>query len=155
VYDLASLVPPRRTVAAVWTIVKNWQCAGLVVQNSLAGYAALPQIKRNLPTIKIVDVIHSVDELWDQVAVTREVDSQIDTRVAISGEIRRRLLSSGTSEERIRVIRSGVDLQHFHASRVPAGTDVRQILFVGRLDPAKRPLLLVEIAARLAAHRGA
>ena len=62
VYDLARVVPPRQTVAAVYSIITNWKCAAVLVQNSLAGYAALPHIGRDLPHARLMDVVHSVDE---------------------------------------------------------------------------------------------
>jgi hypothetical protein len=45
VYDLAAAVAPERVPASVFTIVSNWKCDAVLVQNSLPGYAALPQIK--------------------------------------------------------------------------------------------------------------
>src|SRR5207248_6522016 len=100
------LIPPKRTAAAIGTIVKNWRCDYVVIQNSLYGYAALPQIRRDCPRAKILDLVHSIDDLWDQSSVTREVAPQIDIRIALSTGIRQHLLSAGTVEERIRVIRS-------------------------------------------------
>jgi hypothetical protein len=51
VYDLAQLVPPERMSAAVSSIVSNWRCDAVLVQNSLYGYAALPDIKRHSPWV--------------------------------------------------------------------------------------------------------
>jgi glycosyltransferase involved in cell wall biosynthesis len=154
VYDLAMAVPAERATGAVFSIVANWRCDAILVQNSLYGYAALPHIRSELPDSRIVDLIHALDGQWDQIAVTSKVAALIDLRAVISDSVRHRLLESGIPRDRIRLVRNGVDLEKFRASRVPSD-GVRQILFVGRLDAVKRPLLLAKIAARLAMLRSA
>jgi len=153
VYDLAQVVPPDRLVGAVYSMILNWQCDLVVVQNTMYGYAALPQIKRALPGARTMDVIHAIDELWDQVAYTTQVAPSIDMRVALSEAAHSRLIAGGTNAERARLLRSGVNLERFCPAPLRE-TAVKQILFVGRLDPFKRPLLLVDIAARLRSLRG-
>ncbi|HEY1220422.1 MAG TPA: glycosyltransferase [Bryobacteraceae bacterium] len=149
VYDLARLVPPHRTVAAVYSIVKNWKCAAVLVQNSLAGYAAFPHIGRDLPHVKLMDMVHAVDENWDLISVTADVARQIDVRVAVSDAVRSRLLDCGTPEGHISMVRNGVDLERFRRSSPTAPHERKRILFAGRLDPIKRPALLADIAREL------
>ena len=149
VYDLARVVPPRKTVAAIYTIVTNWNCGAVVVQNSLAGYAALPHIARDLPHAKLLDVLHSVDEQWDLISVTAGLARQIDVRVAVSDAVRSRLLACGTPGDHIELVRNGVDLERFRPEPETAARERKRILFASRLDPIKRPSLLVEIAREL------
>jgi glycosyltransferase involved in cell wall biosynthesis len=151
-YDLAKVVPPERMVAALCSVISNWRCDTLLVQNSLYGYAAIPHIKKLLPGIRIIDVIHSVDETWDQVASTAEVASQIDLRVAMSQSVRTRLFALGTPEEKILLVRNGVDLERFRPAPLNTSS-TSNILFAGRLDPVKRPLLIADIAHELAKLR--
>jgi glycosyltransferase involved in cell wall biosynthesis len=153
VYDLARAVPTERTPEAILAVVANWKCDAVLVQNSLPGYAALSHIKRAFPGIRTIDLIHALDDQWDQVSVTAGVAAFIDLRVAVSQAVGERLLASGTPKERIRIVRNGIDLDRFRVAPLRPATDPRQILFAGRLDPVKRPLLLVEIAERLAALR--
>lgn len=153
VYDLAPLVPPRLMSAAIYSIVTNWQCEAILVQNCLFSYAALPLIRKDAPRTRILDLLHGSGDDWDQIAATAAVSSAIDVRVAISDEVRRRLLRAGVPGCKVRLIRNGVDLQRFRPSpRTPGGVAGR-VLFAGRLDRVKRPLLLVDIAERLAALR--
>ncbi len=49
VYDLAKVVPPEKMIAALCSIIANWRCDYVVIQNSLYGYAAIPHIKKMLP----------------------------------------------------------------------------------------------------------
>ncbi len=80
-YDLAHVVPPERMAAALCSVISNWRCDHLLVQNSLYGYAAIPHIKKLLPEIKIIDVIHSVDDAWDLIGATAPVAKDIELRV--------------------------------------------------------------------------
>ena len=152
VYDLARVVGPDRITAALCSMVSNWRCDTLVLQNSLYGYAALPYIKKLLPSLRIIDVVHYIDEGWDQVASTAEVAFHIDRRVALAESVRDRLLATGTPEWKILLVRNGVDLDRFHPSPIQAA-GFRQILFAARLVPRKRPLLLADIARELCSLR--
>jgi len=149
IYDLAKVVPAKRMTGAVFSIVSNWKCDVVLVQNSLYGYSALPAIKRASPQTKTVDIIHAIDDRWDQVTSTAQVASDIDIRAAVSGAVRDRLIAAGTPPDRVRMLRSGVDLERFKSSTTRPDTAIKQILFAGRLDPVKRPLLLIDIAAEL------
>jgi glycosyltransferase involved in cell wall biosynthesis len=153
VYDLARIVPPQKTVAAIYSIVTNWKCAAVLVQNSLAGYSAFPHIKRDLPHAKLMDLVHSVDENWDLISVTAGLARQIDVRVAVSGAVRSRLLACGTPENHVVTVRNGVDLERFRPALETTPHDRKQILFAGRLDPIKRPSILVDIAGELLSLR--
>ena len=145
VYDLAALVEPEKMVAALYSLAANWGFDAVVLQNSLAGYSAIPHWKRALPGLRVVDWIHAVDEAWDVVGASAAVASGIDVRVAISQAGADRLQQAGTPEDRIRLIRNGVDLKRYQ----PVEKESKTILFAGRLDPVKRPLLVAEMAAQL------
>jgi glycosyltransferase involved in cell wall biosynthesis len=145
VYDLAALVAPERMIAALYSIAVNWKFDAVIVQNSLAGYSAIRHWKRELPGLKVLDWIHAVEEAWDFVSSTAPVAEGIDVRVAISQAGVERLRRAGTPPHKIRLIRNGIDLDRFR----PLEKESRNILFAGRLDPIKRPLLLADIAARL------
>jgi glycosyltransferase involved in cell wall biosynthesis len=151
-YDLAKVVPPERMIAALCSVISNWRCDYLVVQNSLYGYAAIPHIKKLLPTIRIIDVIHSVDETWDQIGSTAGVASQIDLRVAMSEAVRERLLATGTPDEKILLVRNGVDLERFQPAPLNSHS-TKTILFPARLDSVKQPLLVADIAKELSKLR--
>jgi glycosyltransferase involved in cell wall biosynthesis len=148
VYDLAQIVTPERMTAAVYSIITNWRCDYLVLQNSLYGYAALSHIKQVLPSIQIIDVNHYVDDTWDQIGSTAQAAPYIDRRVALAESVRDRLLALGTAESKILLVRNGVDLERFHPTPLPSNS-TKTILFAARLDPRKRPLLLADIAREL------
>jgi glycosyltransferase involved in cell wall biosynthesis len=152
IYDLAALVSPGRLVGAVYSIAANWQVDYFLVQNSLEAYGAIPQLKKDSPGTKVMDVIHGVDEEWDVISATSAIAGHIDTRIVISEAARERLRRLGAKETSIRLIRPGIDLQHF--SPAPLRTALRRILFAARLDSVKRPLLVADIALALLKRRG-
>ena len=152
VYDLAQVVTPERMTAAVYSVVTNWQCDYLLLQNSLYGYAALSHIKKQLPSIQIIDLNHYVDERWDQIASTAEAAPYIDRRVALADSVRDRLLAIGTPESKILLVRNGVDLERFQPAP-PSLDSTKTILFAARLTPRKRPVLLPDIAQQLSQLR--
>ena len=153
VYDLRELVGLEKSGAALYSIAVNWQIETLLVQNSLIGYAMLPRLKTRMPGLRTIDLIHSVDEDWDIVAATRAVSDAIDLRVATSETVWRSLRPQGMDDSRIRLIRAAVDLKRFSPCPPAAGGEPHCVLFAGRLDPVKRPLLLPEIAAELRRRR--
>jgi glycosyltransferase involved in cell wall biosynthesis len=153
VYDLARVMPPERMVAALCSIISNWRCDYLLIQNSLYGYAAIPHLRKILPDIKIIDVIHSVDDAWDQIRSTVEVAPEIDQRIAMSQSVRDRLIALGTAGSKITLARNGVDLERFQPAPPHSTDSVKTILFAARLDAVKRPLLVADIAKALSALR--
>jgi glycosyltransferase involved in cell wall biosynthesis len=153
VYDLAGIVAPDRLAGAIYSIVTNWACDVVLVQNSLPGYSAIPHLKRDLPGVKIIDLVHSVGEDWDLVSCTAAVAEDIDARIVISEAGRRHLRGFGVPDEKIWLIRNGIDLERFAAAGPSPRSDVKRILFAGRLDPVKRPLILVDIARILSKLR--
>jgi glycosyltransferase involved in cell wall biosynthesis/GT2 family glycosyltransferase len=153
VYDLQELVGFDKAGAAIYSIAVNWQVETLLVQNSLTGYGILPHLKARIPSLRTIDLIHSVDEDWDLVSATRDAAASLDVRVAICEAVRSRLRQEGTPESRIRLIRNGVDLRRFSPRRAGASDGLHRILFAGRLDAVKRPLLVPEIAEALRERR--
>ncbi|HEY1758882.1 MAG TPA: glycosyltransferase [Bryobacteraceae bacterium] len=155
IYDLRKLMHPEKLAAGIYSICINWELDALVVQNSLSAYSVLPQIKERLPGLRSIDLIHSVDADWNLVAATRAVDAALDVRVALSASVRRELVGQGIEEGKIRLILNGVDLECFAADAQCSTPDYpHRILFAGRLEAVKRPLLLVEIGRRLRLRRG-
>ncbi len=153
VYDLASVVSPGRLAGGVYSIVTNWGCDAILVTNSLPGYSAIPPLKKNFPAIRTMDLVHAVGEEWDLVSCTAAVAGDIDTRIVISEAGRSHLRKFGVADEKIRLIRNGIDLGRFTPAGLRPSSEVKRILFAGRLDPVKRPLVLVDIARALLALR--
>ncbi|HXB73623.1 MAG TPA: glycosyltransferase [Candidatus Acidoferrales bacterium] len=153
VYDLAAIVPEELMPAAVFSVVRNWRCDHVLLQNSLAGYAALTHIRRELPSVRLIDILHAVESRWNQIATVEQVPPEIDSRVAMNQGVRDRLLANRQPPNKIVLLRAGIDLDRFLPAPERSQDSPRRILFAGRLDPVKRPLLLVDIATRLSVLR--
>jgi glycosyltransferase involved in cell wall biosynthesis len=156
--DLEKLVPLERAPGALYSMALNWEIDALVLQNSLAGYSALPAIKEKRPTTRVADILHAVDEDWDFFSATLDVAAAIDERIVISEAGRERLAEMRTPQEAIRLIPNGVDLRRFDPSRFDRDAvrrdwrvahGVRVVAFVGRLDRVKRPLLLADVVREI------
>lgn len=153
IYDLAALVPPERVPAALYSIAANWAFDFILIQNSLSAYTIAAELRKRLPRMRLMNLIHSADdEGWDLISTTAAASPYFDVQIAISETVRKRLLESGARADRIRLIRNGVELSHFRPLPVRSRNPAR-ILFAGRLDPVKRPLMLADIALALKKYR--
>ena len=157
-FDLAKLMPGERVPGALYSMALNWGFEAILLQNSLAAYSVLPAIKLKAPEVRMVDVLHAVDDNWDFFSATLDVAEAIDLRVAISEAGRERLIEMETPADAIRMIPNGVDLARFDPApfdreavrrqwRVPKKASI--VAFVGRLERVKRPLLLADVAREL------
>jgi glycosyltransferase involved in cell wall biosynthesis/GT2 family glycosyltransferase len=149
VYDLSALVIPEKLPAAVYSVIANWEPETVLIQNSLIAYAVAPHLRKRLPNVRLLDLIHSVDEDWNILTATAAVAGVLDLRVAVSETVRRRLVESGEPAAKTRVARSGINLRRFACSTPVRDAQPYRILFLGRLDAVKRPLLLADIALAL------
>jgi glycosyltransferase involved in cell wall biosynthesis/GT2 family glycosyltransferase len=149
IFDLRSIVSSENLRGAIYSVVRNWECDTVLVQNALPFYSVIRDLKEELPGLKILDLVHAVGEDWDLVACTRELGDQIDARIAISETARTHLLRAGMPLNRIHLIRTGIDLQRFNLSTPTSRPGPARVLFVARLEPVKRPMLLVDIALAL------
>ncbi len=69
--------------------------------------------------------------------------------VAVSDEVRNRLRSAGVAEQRICLIRNGVDVASFNVPRQASATGALRFGLVGRLAPEKGVDLFLEAAAQV------
>jgi glycosyltransferase involved in cell wall biosynthesis len=152
VHDLAECAEPETIPSVLYSLIANSGIDTILVQNSLFAYAILPECKQALPQLKVIDLVHAVGSDWDIASTTARVARYIDTRIVISEAARNHLLKLGVPGQKIRVIQNGVDLERFRPVPI-SNSEAFRILFAARLDPVKRPLLLVDIARTLARLR--
>jgi len=155
IYNLPALVVPEKLSSAVYSVVANWKPDTVLIQNSLVAYAVTPYLRKQLPELRLLDLVHSVDADWNILAATQSIAGCLDLRVAVSETVRRRIAALGPASTRTCVVHAGVDMGRF--SGISPVRDARpfRILFAGRLDPVKRPMMLVRIAAALRLRRAA
>ena len=148
-YDLEALVSEERLVAALYSVITNWRFDAVLIQNTMIAYIVIRELSKALPHVRLMDLIHSIEPEWDIVASTLPAARYLQTRVVISEAARRHLQAAGVAEKKIRLIRNGIDLNVYTPSVVGRSHTPARIVFAGRLDPVKRPLLLVDIARAL------
>lgn len=148
IHDLRQLLPEERVAGALYSMAVNWKWDGLVAQNTPLAYSPLPALKEKLPGLRVIDIVHDTDEEGTFFAAL-DAGDWIDRRVAVSEKGRRRLIDMAVDEDRIRLIRNGVDLEQLKPG--PRGHDrgPARIVFAGRLTERKRPLLLLDIDREL------
>ena len=146
IYDLGALVPPERMAGAIYSMATNRKFETLLIQNSPSAYAAIGNIREDQPALKVMDVVHLVSGEGD---VFQAADRHIDLRIAVSEAGRTRLLDVGTAEEKIRLIRSGINLEYFRPEPPRRAEGPRAVLFAGPLESVECPTLLVKIALEL------
>ncbi len=151
IYDLEHLVGFDHAPAALLSVAVNWQFDAILIQNALGAYSVAPHLKERIPNLRLFDLIHAATDEWDIALATKALATAFTRRIVVSETLRNRLVAAGLPSETIQVIRNGVDPRKFaklEDERPPDG--IHRILFAGRLDPVKRPLLLVDIAGELA-----
>jgi teichuronic acid biosynthesis glycosyltransferase TuaC len=122
------------------------------------GYAALKIGKALSVPVVAMGVGSDVHNIGDRFSAmhTRTVLRQADYLVAISGDLRRRMVAMGAPPEKTRAILSGCDLSVFHPrnrleARQKLGIDpaVEAVVYIGRMDVKKGLRELVVAAASL------
>ncbi|MFN0029670.1 MAG: glycosyltransferase family 4 protein [Acidimicrobiales bacterium] len=156
VWNLPDLMSEADYASFVLSFVKERHVALIHIMNSHLGFDLIPSFKKYFPQTKIV-VQHHAEEV-DQSGYVRYVASRyghlVDAYSATSRDLKRRLIGHGVHESSVRVIYTGIDATGEWAprfERVPRldGSPMR-VLFAGRLEDQKDPLLMVQVAKALA-----
>jgi glycosyltransferase involved in cell wall biosynthesis len=144
IYDLGAFIPPERMAGAIYSLATNWKFETLLIRNSLSAYAAIGSIREDQPAVKVIDIVQAVAGEGD---VIQAADRHINLRIAVSEASRRRLLDAGIAEEKIRLIRNGINLEYFQPAPPRRAEGPSVVLFAGPLDSVERPTMLVKIAS--------
>lgn len=126
------------------------------------GYAAVKIGKAlSVPVIAmgVGSDVHSIGDRFSRIH-TRTVLHQADFLLGISEDLRQRCVAMGAAAEKTRTVISGCDLSVFHVrDRVSAREKLqvdpssKVIVYVGRMDPKKGLLELIEAAVALRSTR--
>jgi glycosyltransferase involved in cell wall biosynthesis len=127
----------------------------VLTSNNLAGYEALPLIRRSIPTVFATDVIHGQGGRhenggWPQ--VSQGYDALLDKRIVVSYYLREYLVQQLAIDPRkVSVVPNAVAPPR----RLPPAKEIASlqgafiVLWAGRFSPEKRPELAVETARRV------
>jgi glycosyltransferase involved in cell wall biosynthesis len=126
------------------------------------GYAAL-KIARvlGIPAVAmgVGSDVHNIGDRFSA-SLTRTVLRQADFLIAISGDLRNRMIAMGAPPEKTRSVISGCDSSVFHPMdraearrKLAISPAVEAVVYIGRMDLKKGLLELVEAAASLHSTR--
>ncbi len=134
----------------------------LLVSNSQAGYYMMPWIKSQFPHLLIIDYVHTVENYWKAGghARTSAAFGEIVYKTYVCNNATRTVMIKqlGRSADSVQTVHVGVDHREFCRTNVEKGhlyqllkVDEKRplILFPCRINPLKRPFLMLEIADRV------
>jgi len=137
-------------------LIESKQVDILLIAGCSFVYPLLPELKSRFPHLKVVDQL--LNEVG-HIESNRKYGALIDMNVVTSDLIQDVLVNRfGESEEKVRVIANGIDVEHeFNPARETGGEEViapvmREkflVTFAGRFSEEKCPEKFVEIAAAL------
>jgi len=156
IFHLAELVEPDSRADAIIALARSRGSRVILSSGAVAYYAALDEIKSNLPSLRTVDILHNdTSHIGDAVRASRS----IDRHVAVSYRVAASLAQQGVPRDRIAVIPNGVDVNGAFSldrvnrsevrERLEIAPDTFVVTFVGRLAHEKRPDAFLEIVAAL------
>ncbi|MFN2469491.1 MAG: glycosyltransferase [Gaiellaceae bacterium] len=102
-----------------------------------------------VPTIVRTEHLPDVVTAADQRAAYRALVPQLDRVISVSREAAKSYVNAGIPQERIRVVRNGIEPLSARPERLGLRGDARLVVCVGRLTEQKGFDLLVEAAAEL------
>ena len=119
----------------------------LIISNSISGYMSLPEVKKNIKEIKVLDILHGEGGSNDNGGAPKFMqpyEGFIDKHIVVSEYLKKYLVNTyKNKKEKITVVHNGVDTNFFKPSS--NGTE-NKISWIGRFSEEKDPLLFVKLA---------
>jgi GT2 family glycosyltransferase len=153
IYDLTLVAGPDMMAPALYTIIVNWECETVVIQDSPAAYSAVVAMRRERPEMRILDIVHTAGGEKHPLPSGPDFAALFDFRLAVSTAAAEHLKASGTPAERILRAPVAIDIGRFYSAPQHAGNGLKQVLIAGSPRQAKR--LSAKIGTALAKLRPA
>ncbi len=160
-------LPSRTRYGAFVKYLQSNNIDIIFVTHSLWLYEHVARLKRDLPSIRVVDSLHVLEPYcfrggYPDISANRFVHPFIDASILISRNIESYLLKNyHVSRNKLHVIHNGIDTVLFNSCSIISNTLKTSILptvtaktlgFIGRFTEQKRPLFFVRIACDLIAR---
>lgn len=158
IYHLPKFLAPDRWADFIRYLIEAKRVGLLWMVGSIFVYDLIPELTTAYPGLRVVDLLFNT---VGHTANNRRHAREIDLTIVENEEVRSWLLEHGESDARIRLIKSGVDLD-LHSPRgkssevlahLGIGEDAFLVGFSGRWSEEKDPLGFVEIASRVRAPK--
>lgn len=167
VYDLTSFLDQKYWLAFINYIIKKENINIILNSNSKFGYYCMPYLKAKYPNIPIVDYVHMEEWYNRNGGYSRysAMYSPLIDKTLICNENSRKVLIEHfkRNEKEIETIYIGVDEEKFNPNNydkeeltkkyIGKNINKKIITYICRISEQKRPLLLLEIIAKLKKER--
>ena len=167
VYDLTSFLDQKYWLAFINYIIKKENINLILNSNSKMGYSILPYIKSTHVDIPIIDYVH-MEEWYNRNGgysrYSAMYESVIDKTLVCNENSRKILINHfGKSEDEVQTVYIGVDENKFNPEKynkqkiwqkyLEKNEKKKMLSYICRISEQKRPLLLLQIIAKLKEKR--
>ena len=167
VYDLTSFLDQKYWLAFINYIIKKENINLILNSNSKMGYAMLPDIKGKYANIPIIDYVH-MEEWYNRNGgysrYSAMYESVIDKTLVCNENSRKILINHfGKNEDEVQTVYIGVDESKFNPEKYNKDELKKKYLgqvcnkkilsYICRISEQKRPILLLQIIAKLKQKR--
>ncbi|MBU9706509.1 glycosyltransferase [Paenibacillus sp. AK121] len=162
IFDLTTFLDVKDWGAFIHYFVTTRRINTIIVSNSYYGYYIIPWLRKEFPSLSIVDYVHMEEMGWRAggYARTSAAASDILEKTYVCNEHLRQLMINtfGRRPEDVKTVYIGVDHKEFDPQKISRGKVRSQlglgthrpiILFPCRIAEQKRPFLMIEIARKV------
>ena len=162
IFNLPNFLSPDNYPEFIDYIIKSREIDLIFQSNSLDGYYLLPWIRQKYPRIAIVDYVHMEEWYWRNGGYARDssVLQSIVEHTYICNNASKNVMihQMGKKPELIDTVHIGIDEKYFDPRKIRPGLLYRElnieqnrpiVLFICRLNPQKRPFLMLKIAEKV------
>lgn len=162
IFTLPSFLAPQDYPEFISYFLASRQTDILFLSNSYYGYYLLPWLRSHFPNLAIIDYVHMEEWYWRSGGYARVsgVMGGILEKTYVCNERTRQVMirDFGRKPESVETLYIGVDEERFSSSAVSEGIARKElgiaegrpiVLFPCRIQPQKRPFLMLEIADKI------
>ena len=162
IYNLPNFLSAENFPEFIDYFINSREIDLLFVSNSLDGYYLLPWIKQNHPNLPILDYVHMEEWYWRNGGYSRDSSTfrSVINKTYICNNASRLVMINHfhNRPEDVETVHIGIDEKKFDASKIRNGILYEElkidqnrpiVLFICRLEPQKRPFLMLEIAKKV------
>lgn len=159
IFCLPNFMEPKDYAEFISYFIKSRETDILFLSNSYHGYYLLPWLRKNFPKMAIIDYVHMEEWYWRKggFARTSGVMGSILEKTYVCNSATRRVLieNFGRSPESVETLHIGIDDDYFNSEKIRKDTTYSRlkiakgrpiVLFIARLHPQKRPVMMLQIA---------
>jgi glycosyltransferase involved in cell wall biosynthesis/GT2 family glycosyltransferase len=161
IFSLPNFLTPDTQPLFLRYLIESRQIDVVLISNSMLGYSLLPYLRAHCPDTAFVDYNHMVVPQWLDGGFARvgmNSQAQLDLNIVSSVQVKRWMVEQGAQEKRIEVCHTNQDVKDWNPARfnrtalrhdLGIPDDLSVILYPARLEPQKRPRMLVKILREL------